>query len=986
MIPHGYPFHTAHTVMPDINSTPHPSVVKWPLVKTITATTGILLLCGNLASAIQIVNESPSVNYRFISGFRTASPAQNTAASFLGRGYDLSPFGWDTLPRDGGRTKSTTLITPLFTANAVHYPFSAGDTIEFLSMSGALRSNAVDARLNGYDDLSITRFQRAFRAAEGVSIARILDVSSGNYSNMPLLVMGSHGTALGPLGPAIGPELSTGAVNSIAGTSYTVFGTANSAAYSFSYLEGGDSGSPGLLPYNGELTLLGTVTWAGGGGTTLTPNPSTPLAIAVLAAEGYALRFAIYDNPSDTTNTAPLWTGNGANSNWSTAQNWTSGAVPTNLPIAVDAAAASPAVTISAAQSARGILLRGTGPAPIAFSGSAILSLGASGIRNETGRVPVFSNALKLTGSQNWEAFGAGIQIDGAVDTNGFLAVVQATHDSSIGGNVTGTGALAKDGPATLVLSGNNTYSGQTFLHAGILRAGSDGAFSAASTLVFDTSEPGTQLDVNARTVTLGNLRSGRDGTGLVALGGGSLTTGASNVSVTYAGTFTGTGMVIKSGATSVWTLTADNSAFAGTIEARGGILLPTVSSALAGGGTVISDVGRLQINGTLDLAGALTLTGSATTASAYASGYGGNPVAGFGDGTTARLLGAIRLDRQGSGTGTLKFTFRAAGTGSQKLILEGGVATSGNTLGTVTLDSWVQTSTAASIAVRGKITDAGGPMLAVNATGVGPLALESPDGNTYRGTTTAYTGAKLVVSNTTGSATGSGVVSIRNGAALAGTGRISGTTTVDAGGEIDSILRTAPLLHDALEVGGLSISGTSKVFVTSEDSAVSSGTFTLVHSATPISGSLPILTLPTGYTGSLSISANDLLLTLTRVPYANWINQAGLAGDAATASADPDRDSLNNLLEYALGSQPAVPSQFAVPMLGKSGNFLILSFKRDRDDVTYIVEGNSDLLSAWTPIPFTPVLIGQTQTVTDTVDLSSLNLRRRFLRLRVTQ
>jgi len=125
-------------------------------------------------------------------------------------------------------------------------------------------------------------------------------------------------------------------------------------------------------------------------------------------------------------------------------------------------------------------------------------------------------------------------------------------------------------------------------------------------------------------------------------------------------------------------------------------------------------------------------------------------------------------------------------------------------------------------------------------------------------------------------------------------------------------------------------------------------------------------------------------VLTLTAVPFPNWAAQAGLSGPDAGPGADPDGDGLPNLLEYALGGSPNSTAASPRPTIEVSGDHLAIAFVRARSDVTYLVEGSSDLID-WSPISFTPVALGQTQIVSDTVPISTANPARRFLRLRVT-
>ena len=130
-----------------------------------------------------------------------------------------------------------------------------------------------------------------------------------------------------------------------------------------------------------------------------------------------------------------------------------------------------------------------------------------------------------------------------------------------------------------------------------------------------------------------------------------------------------------------------------------------------------------------------------------------------------------------------------------------------------------------------------------------------------------------------------------------------------------------------------------------------------------------------------------DLAVTATGSAYDAWI--AGYPGAAGLPAAgdDPDHDGIPNLLEFALGGNPAQSDPNIMPSASTTGSgsatYLTLTFRRARADVTYTVQGSSDF-SNWSSIPFTPVAVGELQTVSDTAASGSANPKR-FLRLKVT-
>lgn len=99
--------------------------------------------------------------------------------------------------------------------------------------------------------------------------------------------------------------------------------------------------------------------------------------------------------------------------------------------------------------------------------------------------------------------------------------------------------------------------------------------------------------------------------------------------------------------------------------------------------------------------------------------------------------------------------------------------------------------------------------------------------------------------------------------------------------------------------------------------------------------------------------------------------------------NADPDADGIPNLLEYALDTQPL--SSGSSPQLNPvlASGRMSLTFNRMRSELTYVVEGSSDL-TTWTTVATNPGTVGAAATVQDTVTLSPTTPRR-FLRLKVT-
>jgi len=276
----------------------------------------------------------------------------------------------------------------------------------------------------------------------------------------------------------------------------------------------------------------------------------------------------------------------------------------------------------------------------------------------------------------------------------------------TVSGNITGAGKVTKtSGVSTLVLTGDNTYSGGTSLSAGTLVIGNGlnnsigtGTLTLSSG-AFRASDNASRTIANAISMGSSGLRFGGlqgDTTGLGDLNftsttstsiGGSKTwtvnnsttvtfanawTGNSGWSVTKAGTgtlvfngnlnSTGVGVIVSAG---TFALNGAASSYTGTTTVNGGTLL--INGAKTGTGTV-------AVNSTGTLAGSGTVGGAVTAAS------GSFLSAGASSGTAGTLTFSSTLDISGlaAGTGGLLFDLGATGS-SDKISLTSGALSIGS-------------------------------------------------------------------------------------------------------------------------------------------------------------------------------------------------------------------------------------------------------------------------------------------------------------------
>ena len=147
--------------------------------------------------------------------------------------------------------------------------------------------------------------------------------------------------------------------------------------------------------------------------------------------------------------------------------------------------------------------------------------------------------------------------------------------------------------------------------------------------------------------------------------------------------------------------------------------------------------------------------------------------------------------------------------------------------------------------------------------------------------------------------------------------------------------------------------------------------------------------------------------LNVDTSPYGIWrtgrFTPADVATGLTTPAADFDHDGIPNMLEYAFGGDPKVPTVAGVaPAPHVVGNKLQLSFSCDatRTDITYTVQSASTLApNSWSDIATsvggaTTLPIGSLSTVTDTgsglrtvtvTDATASSGGKRFLRVKVT-
>lgn len=319
-----------------------------------------------------------------------------------------------------------------------------------------------------------------------------------------------------------------------------------------------------------------------------------------------------------------------------------------------------------------------------------------------TGGVVTVSEDVALTGLQ--------IASTGYDITSGGGSLVISLGDSNfrvdpgltgtISANITGDGGLLKNDIGTLVLSGTNTYAGDTAIAFGTLEVLGGAALPDTTTVSIDA---GATLLVSA-SEEIGSLI----GEGNIDLAtGGVLTVGGTDSDATFEGGISGSGGLTKTGSGTL-TLTGPTSfgsttVAEGTLAGNAGSGQLTVASGatfdLAGGDETVSDISG---SGNI-LLGANTLTTGSTLGNTTFSG----DISGTGD-----------LIKVGSGTLTLQGTQTFTGTTTVNnglLLVNGTLASAASSAGSGTLGG---TGTIGELTVDATLAPGSGGIGTLNVNG----------------------------------------------------------------------------------------------------------------------------------------------------------------------------------------------------------------------------------------------------------------------------
>ena len=268
--------------------------------------------------------------------------------------------------------------------------------------------------------------------------------------------------------------------------------------------------------------------------------------------------------------------------------------------------------------------------AVIADNGSDVVNLvkaGAgsvtlSGVNTYTGTTTVAQGTLNFGDNAvggNVATFGAGSAIinDGLIQINKTSAATLAQR--TISQNISGAGSLNNLRAGTFILSGTNTYYGDTTVTLGTLQAGSAGGFSPNSRLILNVAGVGAVVDpLVASDVGVSALR-GDQSTAFFTLSAGNLILSgvdptSGGTAQNYQGIISGAGGIVKNN-TFTQNFTAGGAlTYTGVTTVNNGVLQFNKGSAttgltVAGPGLVIANAANITA-----ASANLSLTGAAST------------------------------------------------------------------------------------------------------------------------------------------------------------------------------------------------------------------------------------------------------------------------------------------------------------------------------------------------------------------------------------
>ena len=685
----------------------------------------------------------------------TASPATGSVAT---SGNTAISVGFADYANTGSRSGTVTVLN---TANSLD-PLNSGGNV--VAVAGAVVDNRV---------VSATTVTAGIHAGASSSVTAVSTLSTTGDDN--------HFTRV-TVGTVAAPDSNGFTAVGGAGTTFN----SASATDTRSITSSAPLNTTGAI-YTGTFTL--TTTGEGLAGEAKI-NVTLPYTITVFSGNAN-------------------WTNTGGDSTWSNDSNWTDASSSATLGAPGLAGAVSIGDQAHFSGSGGTISLGNATPhiANLTLTGSPIYTL-AQGTGSGVLRMDNGSSTATITASNAAHVISAAV----ALDSNTQVTLAAATDQLTMSGNISGSGSLTATGAGTLALSGNNTFTGGV-----VISGGATLSVPVTPTMAALGIPSGTGITVNSGTLNFSGTNTANVDSSItlshpITINGATTITSAGMaynyvysrmdiINLTISSNITGSGpLTLANQKFTGVTFSGDNSAFSGGMTAVS--LVPLTFAGAASTGT-----GSISLQWTGGSGNTINLL-SETAATMLTSNIltGGSPIS------------YLNVDHLSAATGN---TITVNGVTSYlQLNVTGG---HGYNLGITTLTStgatlipssanlYIGTVTGSNtLTLSGTAT--GNTIGAIN-TGAGTLAVPSgawtiTGASSYTGATT-LSGGTLIVANASGSATGTGNVTINSGKLASGTlGAISGN--VLAGSGAHSISPGGDGAVGTLSVGGLTLNSNS--------------------------------------------------------------------------------------------------------------------------------------------------------------------------------
>ena len=356
-------------------------------------------------------------------------------------------------------------------------------------------------------------------------------------------------------------------------------------------------------------------------------------------------------NPGWDASDTHIWDGGSlVDSNWATAENWTGDSLPES------------GDTLQFSGSTR-LSTNNNFEAGVSYTAVTITT---SGFLLDGNNITVTEGITDSSGSGSNE-----IKLNVSIGATTETITVNSGGTLTISGKLDSGYGMIKAGTGTLILSGANTfniYGGQYItISAGILQLNKTDTTSYA--IVAVNVDNGLQFGTGITNFSISGL-SGAGDFALVDTGNNAitLTAGSSSYETIYSGVMSGSGGLTWQAEADTLTLTGQNT-YTGLTTVSNGKLICGAANVIAGAITVTGEYSILDINGTSQTVGAVTITGAGAqiidsagggslTGTSYAaeSGTISTVLAGSGITLTKTTSGTLTLSAANTFTGAVNF------------------------------------------------------------------------------------------------------------------------------------------------------------------------------------------------------------------------------------------------------------------------------------------------------------------------------------------